>query len=84
MFNFPPFFYVKRFWESLSLVIAGLLGVLYALGLVPVEYLVGSAVILSWFLAALRLLGVDPKVFGLFFGKKPQATKKATTAKSKK
>lgn len=82
MFNFPPFFYVKAFWESLSLVLAGLSGMLYVLGLIPVEYVVGSAALLSWFLAVLRLLGVDPKVFGFSAkSKKVQAKKSPSKAK---
>ena len=54
----PEIFKVKAFWEALSFVLAGLLGLAVVLGKLPPEDALTPATILAWFLAVLKLFGV--------------------------
>lgn len=60
--NLPPFVYAKAFWEALSFVVAGVLGLLVVFGKIPPEWALGSGAILAWFYAILKLLGVTPEL----------------------
>ena len=60
--NLPPFVYAKAFWEMLSLLIAGLLGLLAFFGYIDPNWAVPATVILSWILALLRMLNIQPEL----------------------
>ena len=51
----PPFVYSLKFWESLAYVIAALVAAF-------TEYKLEAAVLLTLFLAVLRMLGVVPEL----------------------
>jgi hypothetical protein len=78
MFTLPDFFYVKAFWEALSFSLAGLAALLAYFGVIPVEWAVGSGVLLSWFLAILKLFGVVPEL------RMREAIKNSSLIKNKK
>ncbi len=58
----PPFVYAKAFWEALSFLIAGVLAVLAFFGVIPANFVYGSAAILAAFLAVLKFFGVNPEL----------------------
>lgn len=59
--NLPPFVYVLKFWEALSYVIAGVLALLVVFDILPAQYAVGAAAILSAILAVLKWFDIEPK-----------------------
>jgi hypothetical protein len=61
-FNFPPFFYVKAFWEALSYFVSGVLGLLVVFEKLSPEWALSGAVVLAGFLGVLRFLGVSPAI----------------------
>jgi hypothetical protein len=61
-FTVPPFFYVKAFWESLSFVLAGLLGLLVVFEVLEPQYAVGAGALLTWFLAFLKFFNIEPEL----------------------
>lgn len=58
----PDLFKVRAFWESLSYLIAGLLGILFLLGLVPATWVIAPAVLLSLFLTVLKWFDIEPQI----------------------
>lgn len=58
----PPFVYSKAFWTALSFALAGILGLLAYFQVIPAEWALGGGVILTWFLAILNLLGINPEL----------------------
>jgi NhaP-type Na+/H+ or K+/H+ antiporter len=56
--NLPPFFYVRKFWEGVALLLSGVCALLVGAGVLPEQYLLGAGVILTFLLAALRWFGV--------------------------
>lgn len=58
----PDLFKVKAFWEALSFLIAGLLGVLFLLGVVPATWVIAPAVLLSLFLTVLKWFDIEPQL----------------------
>lgn len=75
--NLPPFVYVKAFWEALSYILAGVLALLVVFGVLPPQYALGSAVILSAFLGILKWFDIEPQLMA-------RAAKLALKAKAKK
>ena len=61
-FSVPDWFYVEAFWKAASFALAGVLGLLVFFKVLPVEYAVGGAAILSWVLSVLNMFGVHPQV----------------------
>lgn len=59
--KFPPFFYVRKFWEAVSLVLAGVLGLLVVFKVLPTEYAVSAGTLLAWILAILNFFDIDPE-----------------------
>jgi len=58
----PPFVYVKKFWEAVCLLIAGILALVAFFGYIPMSYALGSQVLLVWILALLRFFGIEPQL----------------------
>ena len=68
--NFPPIFYVLRFWESVSNLLSGLAGLLYLFGVLPAEYAIGAAALLQSFLTVIKWFGIDPALRSLSWSAK--------------
>jgi len=60
--NLPPFVYALRFWEAVSFIAAGVLGLLAFFAVIPVAWAVGAGVILTAILAVLKFFGVTPEL----------------------
>lgn len=58
----PPFVYVKAFWQFLSLLVGGILGVLYVFKVVPIEWVLTPAALLSLFLSVLSFFNIEPQL----------------------
>lgn len=58
----PPFVYVKAFWQFLSYIVAGILGLLYVFGKIPAAYVVDAGVVLTLFLGVLKFFQIEPQV----------------------
>ena len=65
----PPFFYVKAFWEALSLFAAGALALCAYFGWLPASWAVSASVIAGWIYAILHFFRVWKRA--------PKATKKS-------
>jgi len=59
---FPPFFYVKAFWQSVSFILAGVAGLLTVFGLLDPKYALDAGVFLTFFLGILKFFDVEPQV----------------------
>ena len=60
--NLPPFFFAKAFWEALSLLIAGILGLLAFFGIIPADYALPVGSVLGIILAYLRFFKIEPEL----------------------
>lgn len=76
MNSLPDYVYSKAFWESISLSAAGLIGLLIAAGVLPVEYAIPSASIFAGILAILRAVRIEPEVRGMRAERQAKVVKK--------
>lgn len=60
--NVPPVLKSLKFWESLSYLAAGVLGLLVLWGKLPPEDALAPAAILAWIVAFLKMLGITPEL----------------------
>ena len=60
--NVPPIFKSLKFWESLSFIAAGVLGLLVLYGKLPPEDALAPAAILAWIIAFLKMIGIVPEL----------------------
>jgi len=60
--NVPPIFKSLKFWEALSYLGAGVLGLLVLWGKLPPEDALTSAAILAAFLSVLKAFGIVPEL----------------------
>lgn len=58
----PPFVKVKAFWEMLSLIVAGVLGLLALFHVIPLEYALAPGAVLTIFLGILRFFNIHPEL----------------------
>lgn len=62
MINVPPIFKSLKFWESLSYIAAGVLGLLVLWGKIDPSQAWTPAAILAWIIAFLKMLGIEPEL----------------------
>ena len=62
MMNVPPIFKSLAFWNSLSYLAAGVLGLLVLWGKLPLEDALAPAAILAWALGVLYMFGIVPEL----------------------
>jgi hypothetical protein len=72
----PPIFYVKAFWEFLSYVLAGVLGLLWLFGVIGPEFVWSAATILSWVLGFLKFFKIEPELRARVALTNPKKSKK--------
>lgn len=60
--NLPPFVYAKAFWEAVSWLLAGAVGLLVYFGVLPDSYAYGAATILAGILGFLKFFKITPEL----------------------
>lgn len=58
----PDIFKVRAFWEALSYLVAGVLGIGFLLGWVPASWVIAPAALLSLFLTVLKWFDIEPQL----------------------
>lgn len=59
--NFPPFAYKLAFWQALSFLVAGVLGLLVFFGVLSTSWALAPAALLALFLAVLKWFDIEPQ-----------------------
>jgi uncharacterized membrane protein HdeD (DUF308 family) len=60
--SMPPFVYAKAFWQALSYLVAGLVGLLAFFNVIPDTFAYSAAVLETAFLAVLKFFDIVPEL----------------------
>jgi hypothetical protein len=62
----PPFVYSLSFWKAFSFLVAGILGLLVVFGVIPSQFGLEAAAVLTAVLAVLEFFGIKPELRARF------------------